>query len=147
MRTSRRGILGVVVAGIAIVIVAVIGIVGSGAPHRDAATPAGTVQAYLAALLDGRTADAAALLDPASGCSARDLDTAYLPQSVRVDLIDEQTSSDAAQVRVHVEQSTGDPFGGTWGEDRTMRLVRVGGVWRITGVPWPLGGCGVKVPQ
>lgn len=146
MRTTRRGLVGVAVAIIAIGGVAAIGLLGSDAPRRDPSTPAGVVQTYLSAVLEGRTAEAAALLDPSSGCSARDLDTTYLPPSARIDLIDARETGDTAQVRVHVEQSTGDPFGGTWGEDRTFRLTRVAGAWRITGVPWPLGGCGAKVP-
>ncbi len=140
MLATKRGILGIAVAATAIGVITLIGLGGSDAPRRDPATPAGAVQTYLEALLDGRTADAAALLDPSSDCSARDLDTAYVPQSVRIDLLDVQSTADSAQVRIHVEQSTGDPFG------RTVRLLRSGGVWRITGVPWPLGGCGAKVP-
>lgn len=141
MRTKVRGLVGVAVGVIAVGLLIVAGLAGTRVPSRDPSTPEGVVQAYLTALLDGRTADAATRLDPAGPCAARDLDTVGMPDSVRVDLIDTRSSGTTAQVRIRIVQSTGDPFGGTWSEERTIRLQRVDGGWRISGIPWPLGGC------
>ncbi len=146
MRTRARTVAGATLGAIVIVLLIVAGLAGTRVPARDPSSPEGAVQAYLTALLDGRTADAAARLDPAGPCTAGDLDTVALPDAVRVDLIDTTSGASTAQVRIRIVQSTGDPFGGSWSEERTLRLQRIDAEWRITGIPWPLGGCARQVP-
>lgn len=146
MRTSANRVLAIVAAVVAIVAIVVAALTASWTvSDRDPASPEGVVQTYLTAVFDGRTADAAALLDPTGDCTADNLDTAYVQRSARVDLVETTLSGDTAQVKVRVEFSNDDPFGGSYGEDHTYRLLRVEGVWRITGVPWPLYGCGPVV--
>ena len=113
--------------------------------QRDPASPEGVVQTYLSAVLDRRSDDAAALLAKGSSCTAEHFDTAWIGQGARVDLVDSTITGDTAKVDVRVEFSSGDPFGGTYGEDHAYRLLRENGQWHINGIPWPLYGCGELV--
>jgi len=107
----------------------------------DRSTPAGTVQAYVTAVLDGDTVAAAGLFAADSPCAATDLDRAVVPGETRVDLIGTDVQGTQAQVRVRVVVDPGaDPLGGG-GEERTFRLTRTGAGWRIDGIPWPLYDC------
>ena len=118
-------------------------------PHRaptqlPPGSPQATVQAYLAAVLDGRTDAAAALLDPAGACDVTDLDRVggLPPQGVRVVLLDATVRGDTATVRVELVYGADDPFGLSEHRERhTYRLARADGAWRLAGTPWPLYTC------
>jgi hypothetical protein len=108
----------------------------------DRATPEGTVQAYVTAVLDGDHATAVTYFAPGGRCDATDLDRIATPQSVRVDLVDSRISGETAQVRVTVTYDPGGgPFGGSWSEDHVFRLVRTSSGWLLSGIPWPLYDC------
>ena len=111
-------------------------------PVYDPATPEGVVQAYVAAVVDGNHDEAVRFLAAGGPCSVADLDRAYLPDGTRVVLRGAQTTGDTARVDVDVAMSSGDLFGGPETFDKhTFRLTRSGGVWRVTGEPWPMSGC------
>jgi hypothetical protein len=107
----------------------------------DRATPAGSVQVYLKALLAGKNAEAAKTFSPESACTVTDVDRAYVLRTVRLLLLDSTTSGATAEVRVRAEISSGSLLGDVMTEDHTFRLIKTGGSWLITGIPWPLYDC------
>jgi len=135
--------LGITVAVI-VVIAVVVGIfTATQSPSNlDPKSPEGVVQQYFTAVFDHRNDDAAGLLDPASGCAAEDLDRTGFMQDARIDLVRSDVTGSTARVSVSIEYSSGDPFGGGWSEDKTLRLVKSGTEWKITGIPWPMYDCG-----
>ena len=143
-KANRR--LGVVVGVIVIAAVVLAAFVSTwSVQERDPSTPEGVVQAYLTAVFEHRSDDAAAFLAAGSDCTAEHFDTAYVNSDARVDLVASEVALDTARVQVRVEFSSGDPFGGTYGEDHAYRLVKDGKGWHIIGIPWPLYGCGEMV--
>jgi len=136
--------LGITVAAIAVIAVVLGVFTATQSPSDlDPKSPEGVVQQYMTAVFDRRNDDAAEFLDAADECGADDLDRYGTPQDARVDLSESMISGETARVTVHIEYSSSDPFGGGWSEDRTIRLVRSGSDWKITGIPWPLYDCGV----
>ena len=113
-------------------------------PDLDPHTPEGVVQEYLKAVIAGNYPVAASLLSPSSGCSARDVASAFAPGSAQIVLDHTAVNGDHAVVTVDVTEGSGDdPFGAS-GYSHTERITvqRDGGVWKITGSPWLLPSCG-----
>lgn len=148
MRTNR------VLGGAVAVIVALATISAVVASRRDAPAappggPVAAVQAYLSAVLGGRTADAARWIDPAGPCGARDFESGavapgYGAPGAHVDLVTSSASGSTATVEVEIRLGDGgfDPFGSPGSvERRTFSLRTVEGAWRLTGRPWPLEFC------
>jgi len=112
-------------------------------PDLDPTTPAGVVQEYLKAVVDGDYPVAAKLLSPASGCSASDVSSAYAPGSAQIVLDRTAVNGDHAVVTVDVTEGSGDPFGSSgYSHTERITLQRDGGLWKITGSPWLLPSCG-----
>jgi hypothetical protein len=134
-----------IIVGSIIVAVSVVTILSTtkSAVSVSRATPAGSVQAFLKAVLVGKNAEAAKLLSPESMCTVSDIDRAYIVDTARVILVDSTTEGTTAEVRVMIENPMEGPFGTSSSEDHTFRLVNSGGTWLITGIPWPLYDCGV----
>lgn len=143
MRTSANRMLGIVVAIVALIAVIVGVFSATQSPSNlDPNSPEGVVQQYVTAVFDSRNDDAAKFFDTASKCTADDLDRYGTQQDARVDLTDVNVSGDTARVSLHIEHNSGDPFGGSWTEDKTLRLTRTSGAWKLSGIPWPLYDCG-----
>ena len=136
----------VIVIGLIIVAIAVVTVLSAtkSAVVLSRATPAGSVQAYLKAVLVGKNAEAAKLISPDSPCTVTDIDRAYVVDTARVVLVDSTTQGATAEVRVSVEIPSGSPLGDVMREDHTFQLVNSGGTWLLTGIPWPLFDCGVS---
>lgn len=134
-----------IVIGLIIVAVAIVAVLSStkSTVVMDPSTPAGSVQAYLKAVLVGKDAEAATWLAPGGVCTVTDIDRAYIVDTARVLLVDSITTGSAADVRVRVEIPSGSPLGDVMTEDHTIRLIKSGGRWLITGIPWPLYNCGM----
>lgn len=133
-----------IVVGVVAVVAVVAGVLAATrqAPEYDRGTPAGVVQAYLSAVIDGNNQEAAGFLAADSSCDLTDLDRAYVPDEVRVVLRDTEVDAGTARVAVDVAMSSGDLFGGSeYSEKHTFSLTRVGGGWLITGEPWPMYEC------
>lgn len=110
----------------------------------ESGSPEATVQSYLQAMIERDNDRALSYLISDTRCDSSDLDRQYLSPDLTVDLITSTTTGDRAQVKVRARYSSDDLFGG-WSEDHTIGLTRIGGVWKITGVPWPLYDCdGIK---
>lgn len=144
MGKSPNRVLAIII-GLIIIAVAILTFLSStkSAVVMDRATPAGSVQAYLKAVLVGKNAEAAKLLSPAGACTVTDIDRAYIADTARVLLVDSTTEGTSAEVRVRVEIPSGSPLGDVMTEEHTFRLVNSGETWLITGIPWPLYDCGV----
>lgn len=142
--TSRANrVLAIVLA--AVVVVAVVAVVVSASRDTtspEEGTPAGVVQDYLSAVVEGDHEEAASLIAPESPCDVTDLDRAYVPDDVRVVLRDTEVDGSTAQVRVEVVMSSDDLLGGSeYSEEHTFRLVSTDPGWLVTGVPWPVYDC------
>ena len=146
MRTSANRMLGMTVATVAVIALAVGIITATQSPTSlDPDSPQGVVQQYMTAVFDHRNDDAAKFLDATGKCTVDDLDRYGMQQDARVDLTSSEVSGATARVTVSIEYGSGDPFGSGWSEEKTLRLAKVGSSWMITGIPWPLYDCGATV--
>ncbi|MFJ6002885.1 hypothetical protein [Arthrobacter sp. NPDC092385] len=133
-----------ILSGIAVLVIIALAVVFTrGEPAAlDESSPAGIVQRYSAAVVDGDTDAAAAYLTTAAGEECRALvDRAPLPS--RVVLISTDEREDSALVRVSlVTSNPGGPFGPSEyeTEDR-FSLQKVGGQWKIDQAPYQLLVC------
>lgn len=149
MGKSPNRILGIVMA-ILIVAVVIVTLFGPGntSKNLDPSTPAGTVQSYLTAVLQGNYEKAAQFIASESSCDVQDLDRVFTMDTARVDLVKTEIEGSHAQVWVKVDYPSDAPFDpvfeGVTLEDHTYRLVQANGRWLLTGIPWPLYDCGVS---
>lgn len=131
------GIIGV------LVVVAALVVFTRGTPAQlDPATPQGTVQQYVTAVLDGDQKAAAELLSPTwlEECDP----LSYGPDSTqrRVSLISTDENDTSATVRVTVSYGPGgDPFGSEYEYEDSFRLDKSGDSWLIATVPWEFAVC------
>lgn len=139
--TIRTAILALVV----VLIGALVFVASQGRDARfESGSPEATVQSYLKAMVDRDNDRALTYFDPETKCDASDLDRQYLSPDLTVDLLDSKVTGERAQVKIRIRYASDDLFGG-WSEDHSIGLSRVNGMWKITGVPWPLYECdGVK---
>ncbi len=139
-----RRVLTVVVGAIALLAIAA-GVLAAvrDVTEYDLATPEGTVQAYVSAVIDGDHLTADGLLDDTVSCDLQDLDQYWVPDDTRVVLRGTRIDGDRADVRVGIARSTsGELFlASEQFERHTFRLEGGPGQWRITGQPWPLEWC------
>lgn len=134
-------ILGVIAA---LVIIALVVVFSRGEPEPlDESTPAGVVQRYSAAVIDGDEEAAKEYLvaELADDCLRMEPGPV---ESMRVTLVDTEEREDSADVRVLIAVSYGG--GGILGsdeyqEDAVFDLVREGDDWRIETAPWQLTIC------
>lgn len=110
-------------------------------PPLDEATPAGVVQRYVTAVLDGQKDAASKHLTPKA---QRDCDEYAGPMApgTRVTLLSTIEQTDTATVRVSITDA-GDPFWGSGGYslDEAFELTLVEDGWLISFVPWQLQSC------
>lgn len=135
-------ILGIVIAIISIVALVVILAVKEPTAQLDKDTPEGVVQQYLTAATDRDFNQAMTFLASDSKCTVDDFDRAYIQDSLRIGLSETTSTATSAKVVVKIETSNGDPFGGSYTETQTFRLVKDDSGWKITGIPWPTYECG-----
>lgn len=137
-------ILTLIVSAIAgLVILALAVVFSRGEPQAlDESTPAGVVQRYSTAVLEGDTATADSYLTE----EARSLchgSPGGGPLPTRVVLISTTERDNSALVRVSVVSSgSGNPFGPSEYEmEDRFSLVKTGGKWMINQAPYPLLSC------
>jgi hypothetical protein len=146
VRASKNpNLLLAAIVGFIVIAVAIVSVLSAtrSAVVIDRATPAGSVQIYLKAVLAGKNAEAAKMLSPERGCTVTDVDRAYVLRTAQVVLVDSTTSGASAEVRIRVEILSGSLLGDAMTEDHTFRLVKSGGSWLISDIPWPLYDCAV----
>jgi len=135
-------VLGIVIASIAIVALIVVLAVKEPTAELDEGSPEGVVQQYLNAAIDKNFDQAKSFLASDTKCTADDFDRAYIQNSIRIGLSDATSTEVSAKVTITIETSNGDPFGGSYSESQTFRLVKEESGWKITGIPWPTYECG-----
>lgn len=139
---SANRVLGFVVAAISIVALIAVLAVKDTTQQLDATTPEGTVQQYLQSVTDRDFDTALTFLVTDTKCKIEDFDQSYVQDSIRVSLSDSVITGDSASVKVNVENSSGDPFGGSYRESQAFRLTNSDDGWKIAGIPWPTYECG-----
>lgn len=137
-------ILIIIVSAIAcLVIVALAVVFLRGEPAElDENTPAGVVQRYSTAFIEGDASTADSYLTERARSACRGYFESG-PPPTRIVLVATDERTDSARVRVSVVRSgSGGPFGPSEyeTEDR-FSLVRSGGSWKIDEAPYPLLSC------
>lgn len=135
-------VLGIVVAAIAIVALIVVFAVKEPTAKLDKGLPEATVQQYLTAIADRDFTQAMTFLASDSKCTIQDFDRAYIQESLRISLSDVTSTVTTATVKVKIETSNGDIFGGAYADNQSLRLSKADSGWKISGIPWPMYECG-----
>lgn len=140
MNARPNLVLGVV-AGLVVVLAVVAGVlsVTRRQPPPDPATPEGTVQLFVLAVIDGDDAAAVARLDPALGCTAP-LREVYRPARVSLTVVSTRTTGGQATVVLDVSEAEGGIFASSSHREVYELQARDPG-WIITGHPWPVYAC------
>lgn len=141
---SPNRILGIIVALIALASVLVV-VISLNKPVQDfdQNSPEGVVQSYLLDIFDGRYDSAVNYLEANSKCEASDLDRAFVPKNVRINLLEVMIDDSSARVKFQIETPSGAPLDSYYTEEQVIRLVKENQDWKITGIPWPLYDCGI----
>jgi hypothetical protein len=143
---SRAGKVLAVVVGVLVLLAVVAGVVSATRDRADlpAGSPEAVVQDYVAQVYDQDVDAALAHLAPDSGCTVEDLTRAYAEPATRVVLRSSDVDGDTATVRLDFVHGADGPFQSEWTQEETFRLARADSAadWAITGVPWPMPGCG-----
>jgi hypothetical protein len=133
-------LLGVIAA---LVIIALVVVFSRGEPEPlDESTPAGVVQRYSAAVIDGDEEAAKGYLVSELAEDCLRIEPGPV-ESMRVTLVDTEEREDSADVRVLIAVSYGGGMLGSdeYQEDAVFDLVREGDAWRIETAPWQLTVC------
>lgn len=110
----------------------------------DEASPAGVVQRYSKAVIDGDNTTADSYLTDAARSRCRGGYPGE-PRPARVVLVSTSERTDSATVRVSiVQQSQGGPFGPSEYEmEDAFSLLKINGTWKIDQPPYILTACSV----
>jgi hypothetical protein len=129
-----------------LVVVALAVVFSRGGPEPlDEASPAGVVQRYSNAVIDGDTAAAEPHLTASARSQCRGTYSGE-PRLARVVLISTTERAERATVRVSIVQSSqgNGPFGPSEYEmEDAFTLVKEVGAWKIEQAPYPLTSCTV----
>ncbi|MGI5950549.1 MAG: hypothetical protein ACOX61_01690 [Brooklawnia sp.] len=138
---TRPNVVLAAVTGLVIVLAIVAGVLATRRepPKLDEATPEGTVQLFVLAVIDGDDAAAVARLDPELGCEAP-LET-YRPSRVSMSVVSSRTTGQQAQVVLEISEYSEGGFLESWSHRESYELVSQGSGWLITGNPWPVYSC------
>lgn len=141
-RRPDRTLLVVIGAVAVLVVIALIVVFTRGsAPPLDASTPAGVVQRYTAAVIDGDDRAARDYLAPALREDCEQIDPGD-QSGVRVTFVATTERGDTADVKVSVVTTGGGLFGQTeYQSDEVFELVREGSAWVIETAPWQFATC------
>ena len=138
------GVIGLLV----VVALAVVFSRGEPAP-LDEASPAGVVQRYSTAVIDGDVATAETYLTESARTNCRGAFPGE-PRPARVVLVSTSERDQSATVRVSIVNSSQEgPFGPSEYEmEDAFSLVKADGDWKISQAPYPLMACsGTPVKQ
>lgn len=128
------------VVGVLIVVAAVVAATRT-PPRADPATPQGTVQLFVTAVIEGDDASAVAVLDPALGCRVPLPRRGWTGTRTGFAVVGSRVAGDRASVEIDVtEYRTGAPFD-TSSHRESYQLLAHNGGWLITGEPWPVYVC------
>lgn len=107
-------------------------------------SPEKVVQDYLDFINNGRSEDAASLFSSSSTCTVEDIDRAYVDTTSQV-LLEKvtQDNENSAIVYISIQRSDGPFMADTFLQKEIFRLSKESGLWKLSGIPWPLYECGV----
>lgn len=141
MKARPNLVLAVVVGVVAVLVVVAAVLASTRTSHpADPATPEGTVQLFVTAVLDRDDAAAVALLDPSLGCSVPLPDRGMSGRRVTFAVAGTRVLGERASVEIDITEYGSGPFD-SWSHRESYSLVTAGGRWLITGEPWPLYTC------
>jgi hypothetical protein len=124
-----------VVGVVAVVVLVVIGL--NREPEQlDPDTPEGTVQAYIAALVDGDF-DAASAFWADGGCVPDSINPTGGAPEISATLVRVDGDDQEATVVIGITESLTDPVNGIYEHDEWFNLVREDDGWRIVQPSWP----------
>jgi hypothetical protein len=140
---DRVLLVGAIVVAMIVVGAALVALTRSGPATLDPATPEGTAQRYVQAILDGDHVTAESLL------LEEDCDVSprhYGNETVRARLVDSTTTGDTAVVNIELTFSGGDPLFGGYGytESAQIELEATDQGWRVDSNSWPYYYCEVS---
>jgi hypothetical protein len=145
--TRPRRLLTAILVLIAVLVVAALAVVFTrGEPKLlEAGTPAGVVQRYTAAIIDGDEDTAARYLTESARIRCEDLGRPYT-DNLRVSLLSTVERADSADVKVLiVTSSDGGPFGvSEYETEEVFDLVKEDGQWLVDAPPWQFALCTSK---
>jgi hypothetical protein len=124
------------VAGIAVVVGLVLIGLTRGPAEFDPATPEGTIQVYIGALVDGDFDTAASLWDE-DGCIPSSTIPSGGAPDASASLVRVEGSDIEATVVVRLTENPRDPLGGLYEREEWFTLIRRGDSWRIRQPSWP----------
>ena len=141
---DRVLLFGAIVVGLIVVGAALVALTRSEPTSFDPATPEGTAQRYVQAVLDGDNATVEDLLTM-EDCNVGP--NYFGDQTVRARLLDSRTTGDTAVVDIQLTYTGGDPlFGGYgWDERAQINLEMTDDGWRVDPDSWPYFPC--EVPR
>jgi hypothetical protein len=138
-------ILIAIIAAIAVLVAVALAVVFTrGEPEAlDESTPAGVVQRYSTAVIEGDASTADSYLTEEARALCRGSYSSGAPLPARVVLISTTERDTSAVVRVSVVSSgAGGPFGPSEYEmEDRFSLVKTAGTWKINQAPYPLLSC------
>lgn len=142
-----RTLLVVMIAVAALVVVALIVVfTRGGAVPIDEATPAGVVQRYTEAVIDGDEQVARSYLTEDVRADCERIETGAF-DDVRVTLVATTEREGTADVHVSIVTTSGGLFGPSeYREDANFGLVREGSDWLIETTPWQFTICMQAAP-
>lgn len=113
-----------------------------GTDSPDTSTPAGVVQAYVAAVIDGDDRGVLSHLDPSLGCASH-LPEYSSPKSATVSIVSSTAIQGGAKVVVQIDEGGGGLplLGEGYSHREDFQLTLTDGTWLITGQPWPIYSC------
>jgi hypothetical protein len=143
-RTADRILIAIVAAIAGLVVIALAVVFTRGEPEAlDPATPAGVVQRYSTAVIDGDLTTADAYLTDAARTSCSGFrDGGPVPERVVLISTTERETSATVKVSITESDAGGGPFGPSeyQAEDR-FSLVKVDNAWLIDQAPYQLLSC------
>lgn len=142
---STNHILGILITVLTTLAIVAAVISGNAVKSLPAGSPQLAVQEYLQLVTDGRNDLASRYFSKDSKCMAEDIDRAYLMQSFQVSLLRVEIYASTATVHVVIEGESSIFSDYSYDEKKTFRLIKESGLWKLTGIPWPLYDCGLKI--
>jgi hypothetical protein len=124
------------VVGVAGVVVLVAIGLARGPAEFDPATPEGTVQLYIAAVVEGDFETAAAFWAD-GGCRPQSMTPTGGVPDISASLVSSDGNDIEATVVVKLTENSQDPLGGLYEYEEWISLIRQDDAWKIRQPSWP----------
>jgi hypothetical protein len=105
-------------------------------------SPEATVQNFLKAVSEKDSSLAQKYLEPETDCNINDLNRAVISPDLAVNLLKASQDEETARIDIQIKYNSNALFNDGYSEIQIIRLINIKNQWKITGIPWPLYGCG-----